>query len=90
MLTIRGICDGKTYTPLPTEILPKVRHEIPVAIIFLEDGALSANSPQIQQEIAQRMKAAREAMPPLEIDIKELIEEGQAIPRNPARRTFLC
>jgi len=39
MLAVRGTYDGKTIRVLPTEKLPKVTREVPVAIIFLEDLA---------------------------------------------------
>lgn len=34
MLTIRGVYDGKTISPLPGECLPEVEGEVPVQIIF--------------------------------------------------------
>jgi hypothetical protein len=77
MLTIRGVYDGKTFKVLPTEPLPEVQHEIPVAIIFLEDIAIETQRHQHQIEIAERMRAAREAMPLLDITVKDLVEEGR-------------
>lgn len=77
MLTIRGIYDGKTFRVLPTEPLPEVQQEVPVAIIFLEDIPFESQKRQEQIEIAARMRAAREAMHPLGIGVKDLVEEGR-------------
>jgi hypothetical protein len=77
MLTVRGVYDGKTFSVLPSEPLPQVQREVPVVIVFLEDVALEANRGQLQAEIAKRMRAARNAMPPLGVNVKELIEEGR-------------
>ena len=48
-----------------------------MAIIFLEEVSLEADKRQHQAEIARRMRAARNAMPPLGISVKELIEAGR-------------
>lgn len=77
MLAIRGVYDGKTFSALPSEPLPPVQREVPVAIIFLEEVALGANRRQHQVEVARRMRAARDAMPPLGMSVKELIEAGR-------------
>lgn len=77
MLAIRGTYNGKVFTTLPTENLPRVEQEVPVAMIFLEDATPQTDPCQQQAEIARRMKAAREAMPPLGVSITELIEEGR-------------
>jgi hypothetical protein len=77
MLAIRGIYDGKTFSALPSEPLPQVQREVPVAIIFLEEVALEADKRQHQVEVARRMRAARDAMPPLRVSVKELIEAGR-------------
>jgi hypothetical protein len=77
MLTIRGVYDGKTFKVLPTEPLPEVQQEVPVAIIFLEDIPIETQRRQDQIEIAERMRSAREAMPPLGISVKDLVEEGR-------------
>ena len=77
MLTIRGVYNGKTFSALPSEPLPRIEGEVPVAIVFLEEVSLEANRGQIQAEVAKRMRAARNAMPPLGASVKELIEEGR-------------
>lgn len=77
MLTIRGIYDGKTFKVLPTEPLPNIQGEVPVAIIFLEDVSVEVQKRQHQIEVARQMRAAREAMPPLEMSVKDLVEEGR-------------
>jgi hypothetical protein len=77
MLTIRGTYDGKTFKPLPTESLPRTDREVPVAIIFLEDISLEDQIRQYQIEVAKRMRAARDAMPPLGISVKDLVEQGR-------------
>lgn len=75
MMTIRGIYDGKNIKPLPTEPLPEVDHEVPVAITFLEE--MHPDGLQTQQQIARRMRTAREAMPILSESLKELVEAGR-------------
>ena len=77
MIAIRGVYDGKTFSALPSEPLPQVQREIPVAILFLEEVALAADHRQHQVEVAKRMHAARDAMPPLGMSVKELIEAGR-------------
>jgi hypothetical protein len=77
MLTIRGIYDGKTFKALPTEPLPTIDREVPVAIIFLEDVSVEAQKRRHQVEVANRMRAAREVMLPLGVGVKDLIEEGR-------------
>ena len=76
MLAIRGVYDGKTVSILPSEPVPQVRREVPVAIIFLEEAAPEADR-RHQIEVARRMRAARDAMPPLGVSVKELIEAGR-------------
>ena len=77
MLAIRGVYDGKTFRALPSEPLPQVQREVPVAIVFLEEVSLEAHRRQHQVEVARRMRAARNAMPPLGVSVKELIEAGR-------------
>ena len=77
MIAIRGVYDGKTFSALPSEPLPQVQREIPVAIVFLEEVSLEADQRQHQEEVARRMRAARNAMPPLGVSVKELIEAGR-------------
>jgi len=77
MLTIRGTYDGKTFKPLPTEPLPQIEREVPVAIIFLEDVSIENQRRQHQMEVAKRMRAARDAMPPLGVSVKDLVEQGR-------------
>jgi len=76
MLAVRGIYAGKTIRVLPTEKLPKVTREVPVAIIFLEDLA-DAQRRQLQIEAARRMRARRAAMAPLDMSLKDMIEDGR-------------
>jgi hypothetical protein len=77
MIAIRGVYNGKTFSALPSEPLPQVQREIPVAILFLEEVSPEADRRQYQVEIARRMRAARDAMPPLGMSVKELIETGR-------------
>jgi hypothetical protein len=60
MLAIRGVYDGKTFSALPGEPLPRVQREVPVAIVFLEEVSPEADRRQRQVEVARRMRAARE------------------------------
>jgi hypothetical protein len=76
MLTVRGTYDGKTFRVLPSEKLPRVTREVPVAIIFLEEMPEERRR-QLQVEAAQWMRAIRESMPVLDVSIKDLIEEGR-------------
>lgn len=78
MLTIRGVYDGKTFIPLPNEPLPQVQREVPVAITFLVEVQLENDAGQPQADVAKRMRAARDAMPPLGVGVKELIEMGRS------------
>ena len=77
MIAIRGVYDGKTFSALPSEPLPQVQREIPVAIVFSEEVSLEADQRQHQEEVARRMRAARDSMPPLGMSVKELVEAGR-------------
>ena len=48
-----------------------------MAIIFLEEVSLETDTCQHQAEIARHMRAARDAMSPLGMRVKELIEAGR-------------
>lgn len=76
MLTIRGVYNGKTFRVLPSEAVPVVDREVPVAITFLEDIVESKKRLE-QSAIAKRMRAAREMMLPLGMRVKDLVEEGR-------------
>lgn len=76
MLALRGTYDGKTFRVLSSEELPHIEHEVPVAIIFLED-VTGEQYRQPQIEAAQWMRALRERMLPLDMSIKDMIEEGR-------------
>lgn len=77
MLTIRGVYDGRGFRPLPSESLPHVHRKVPVAIVFLEDISGEEETAQSQLNIAGRMRAARNAMLPLGMSVKNLVEEGR-------------
>ena len=77
MVAIRGVYDGKTFSALPREPLPRVQRDVPVAIVFLEEVSPAADRRQRHVEVARRMRAARDAMPPLGMSVKELIEAGR-------------
>jgi hypothetical protein len=77
MIAIRGVYNGKTFSALPGEPLPQVQRDMPVAIIFLEEVPLEEDKRQHQVEVARRMRTARDAMPPLGMSVKELIEAGR-------------
>ena len=77
MIAIRGVYNGKTFSALPGEPLPQVQRDMPVAIIFLEEVSLEEAKRPYQVEVARRMRAARDAMPPLGMSVKELIEAGR-------------
>jgi hypothetical protein len=77
MLAIRGIYDGKTFKILPTEPLPEVHGEVPIAIIFLREVSAEHGTRQHLAEVAKRMRGARDAMLPLGMSVKELVEAGR-------------
>jgi hypothetical protein len=77
MLTIRGVYDGKTFSALPNEPLPEVQGEVPVAIVFLKEISEEKGLPQEEMDVARRMRAARDEMPPLGMSVNELIEAGR-------------
>ena len=77
MLTIQGVYDGKTFSPLPNEPLPQAQRAVPVAMTFLVEVQLEDAGRQPQADVAKRMRAARDAMPPLGVGVKELIETGR-------------
>jgi hypothetical protein len=77
MLVIRGVYDGKTFSALPNEPVPRVQREVPVAIIFLEEVTPEADRRQHHVAMARHMRAARNAMPPLGVSVQELIEAGR-------------
>jgi hypothetical protein len=77
MLTVRGTYDGKRIRVLPSEPIPPVSEEVPVAIIFLEDFAATIHKRRYQTTIARRMRAARAVMEPLAMSVKDLVEEGR-------------
>jgi len=77
MLTIRGVYDGKTFSALPDEPLPEVQGEVPVAVVFLKEVSLEEGGSQSQLEVARRMRTARNAMSPLGVRVKDLIEAGR-------------
>jgi hypothetical protein len=77
MQVIRGVYDGKTIRPLPTETLPEVEGEIPVEIVFLTDGLPEEELLRQRLDAAMRLISARDAMPPLDIPLQELIEDGR-------------
>ena len=77
MLAVRGVYDGKTFRALPNEPVPTVDREVPIAIIFLEEVSLKAQRRQHLVDIAKRMRAARDAMSPLGVSVKDLVEAGR-------------
>jgi hypothetical protein len=77
MFAIRGVYDGQTFSALPNEPVPRGQREVPVALVFLEEVAPEGDRRQDQVEGARRMRAARHAMPPLGVRVKELIEAGR-------------
>ena len=52
MLAIRGVYNGKTLGALPSEPLPRVQREVPVAIVFLEEVSPEIDKHQRQVEVA--------------------------------------
>ncbi|MEK7277910.1 MAG: hypothetical protein AAB427_11225 [Chloroflexota bacterium] len=76
MLALRGIYDGKTFRVLTSEKLPNIKGVVPVAIIFLED--MTDEQRRLRQiEAARWMREVRAHMPPLDMSIKDMIEEGR-------------
>jgi hypothetical protein len=54
-----------------------VHGEVTVAIIFLEDVSDELKGKQRSGEVAKRMRTAREAMIPLGMSVKDLVEAGR-------------
>jgi hypothetical protein len=77
MLTVRATYDGKTSKVFPLEPVPPIDHPVPVAIVFLEDGPLTARRTDREWEVARLMRAERSTMEPLGCSVKELVEEGR-------------
>ncbi|MEP7339558.1 MAG: hypothetical protein ABI977_17605 [Acidobacteriota bacterium] len=83
MIAIQATYDGKNFKPLPSERLPEVNREIPVAIVFLEEGSIQNEKPEQDEkrrrllESALRMRAQRDAMEPLGMTAAELLEESR-------------
>lgn len=77
MIAIQGTYDGKSIKPLPSERLPEVNREVPVAIVFLEDSVNQEERRKRQLETALRMRAQRDAMEPLGMTVAELLEESR-------------
>lgn len=84
MIAIQATYDGKNFKPLPSERLPEVNREIPVAIVFLEEGSTQNEKPEQDEkrrhllESALRMRAQRDAMEPLGMTVAELLEESRS------------
>jgi len=76
MYALRGVYDGRQVRVLPSEPLPRVNREVMVAIVFWED-LTTDHAARSQYEIARRMRAARETMPPLPMSVKDLVEDGR-------------
>ena len=76
MLTIQGAYDGKTFSALPSEPLPRVQREVLVAIVFLEEFSLRMTG---DTKLKLRSGCVRPATPchPWALDVKELIEAGR-------------
>ena len=79
VITIRAVYDGQTFKALPGEPLPKVKGEVPVKIEF-PDQREEEPSKDLQNrrtEAARRLLEARRAMPPWNVNLKDLVEEGR-------------
>ena len=82
MVAVQATFDGKEFKPVSVESFPEVKKAVPVAIVFL-DETVTATPPKEEtakeslREVFLRMRAARDAMPPLGMSIPEMIEEGR-------------
>ena len=72
--TMRGVFDGQEFRFLPNEPLPEVKGEIPAAVVLLDEGGAKDDGPA---RAAARLRAARQAMQPLDIPLKALVEQGR-------------
>ncbi|MBS1787989.1 MAG: hypothetical protein JST85_09720 [Acidobacteria bacterium] len=85
MIAVQATYDGKEFKPLPSERLPDVKGEVPVAIVFLHEGTIQEEKPDQGQnekrkrllESALRLRAQRDAMEPLGMTVAELLEESR-------------
>ncbi len=83
MIAVQATYDGKEFKPLPSERLPEVNGEVPVAIVFLDEVAIQ-NGKYGQDEkrkrlleSALRLRAQRDAREPLGMTVAELLEESR-------------
>lgn len=71
---IRALFDGKVARPLPGEPVPEIEGEVEAQIILkLATGAGDIES----RDAIERLRQRREKIAPLNLPIKELIEEGR-------------
>ena len=87
MLALRGVFDGKNVRLLPTQALPEVNREVPVAVVFLEeelgdlDGMTRTPVFMSPSEAAKELDILRGVTGPIGVTVKELVEEGR-LPRS--------
>ncbi len=83
MIAVQATYNGKEFKPLPSERLPKVNGEVPVAIVFLDEGTIQNEKHDQDEkrkrsiESALRLRAQRDAMEPLGMTVAELLEEAR-------------
>ncbi|MCX7925904.1 MAG: hypothetical protein N2554_08855 [Fimbriimonadales bacterium] len=70
-VVIRALFDGKTARPLPGEFIPPIEGEVEVEILLRD-----ARTEQSRQAI-ERLRQMRTQVPPLDIPLRDLIEEGR-------------
>jgi hypothetical protein len=86
MHAIRGVYDGTTVHPLPSESLPDVEGEVEVEIRFPDEERGGGTVSQRRAEAAQRLLAARASTPLLDVPIWELVEDGRSRQAGSHRR----
>lgn len=72
-VVIRGVFDGKVARPLPGEPVPDIEGEVEVEIVLQRHD----NNNERTRQAVERLRQLREQAPPIEVSLRELIEEGR-------------
>jgi len=74
---IRGVYDGKTIRPLPTETLPEVEGEVPVEIVLLDPAPDERQARQRRLDAAERIIDASKTRSLQGLTVRDLIDDGR-------------
>ena len=76
-MEICGTYDGLQFRPLPSAVIPQFKTEVPVKMIIPDEVLPHRLSLTELDEMVARWRVARAAMPPLDMSIAEMVEEGR-------------